>query len=531
MFVMAERRPLYAQLPDMPAGKVLEDVFAQAAGFSQADQNDEYFIPEMSRAEAVLFPNDPPLALGKMESERRFEMVGRAVDELRRDGFLAGTRFASFRATLAALRDAAGVRAAREENHFSSVTVALRPADIPAVQAGTVGPGDGSVTRREVVQMLAASEQKVTAALAGQKRVFDQIATDLKSELSASMSESFKVFMRELRGQGGAPPQVSQSEALVTHEPHAPPPQPAAPGGHGTVRSAEVSMAPMLPAVGTGQVPSAFVRSAPPPSRPAAGDVGAALAVGAAPAAPAAPLDLLTGGVGSTPEREMPRARVACSPPVRAGDKVFVELAGAYQQVRAESINGGVVQIVMTVAGQQQQMPVRLEQVMSEEQFELRDFDFSAFAHLNSALRGVPDPKKAEMLRDFRDMANLPAGMKLRAAAAGLDERLKKLGPVSEVAGAAGAGDNWKALALVHLAKLGRQVSSKDDDEKVKVIDCASAKAGSLGQPMWVALQTGTAWELLQELVADGYHCPPEVGGGFVRCGSPMEASGAELPG
>ena len=79
MVVMAERRPLYAQLPDMPAGKVLEDVFAQAAGFSQADQNDEYFIPEMSRAEAVLFPNDPPLALGKMESERRFEMVGRAV--------------------------------------------------------------------------------------------------------------------------------------------------------------------------------------------------------------------------------------------------------------------------------------------------------------------------------------------------------------------------------------------------------------------------------------------------------------------
>ena len=26
MVVMAERRPLYAQLPDMPAGKVLEDV-------------------------------------------------------------------------------------------------------------------------------------------------------------------------------------------------------------------------------------------------------------------------------------------------------------------------------------------------------------------------------------------------------------------------------------------------------------------------------------------------------------------------
>ena len=34
MVVMAEKRPLYAQLPDMPAGKVLEDVFAQAAGFS-----------------------------------------------------------------------------------------------------------------------------------------------------------------------------------------------------------------------------------------------------------------------------------------------------------------------------------------------------------------------------------------------------------------------------------------------------------------------------------------------------------------
>ena len=66
MVVMAEKRPLYAQLPDMPAGKVLEDVFAQAAGFSLADQNDEYFIPEMSRAEAVLFPNDSPMALGQM---------------------------------------------------------------------------------------------------------------------------------------------------------------------------------------------------------------------------------------------------------------------------------------------------------------------------------------------------------------------------------------------------------------------------------------------------------------------------------
>ena len=135
MIVMAERRPLYAQLPDMPAGKVLEDVFAQAAGFSQADQNDEYFIPEMSRAETVLFPNDSPMALGKMASQRRFEMVGRAVDQLRREGFLAGTRFASFHATLAALRDAAGARAAGNENHFSSVTVALRPADIPAAQA------------------------------------------------------------------------------------------------------------------------------------------------------------------------------------------------------------------------------------------------------------------------------------------------------------------------------------------------------------------------------------------------------------
>ena len=67
----------------------------------------------------------------------------------------------------------------------------------------------------------------------------------------------------------------------------------------------------------------------------------------------------------------MPRARVAFSPPFRAGDKVFVELAGAYQQVRAESISGGMVQIAMTVAGRQQQVDVRLEQVMSEEQFEL----------------------------------------------------------------------------------------------------------------------------------------------------------------
>ena len=80
-----------------------------------------------------------------------------------------------------------------------------------------MGPGAGSVTRGEVVQMLVASEQKMTVALAGQKREFDQIATDLKSELSASMSESFKVFMRELRGQGGAPPHVSHSEARVTH--------------------------------------------------------------------------------------------------------------------------------------------------------------------------------------------------------------------------------------------------------------------------------------------------------------------------
>ena len=71
MVVMAEKRPLYAQLPDMPAGKVLEDVFAQAAGFSQTNQSDEYFIPEMSRAEAVLFPNDSPMALGKMASQRR----------------------------------------------------------------------------------------------------------------------------------------------------------------------------------------------------------------------------------------------------------------------------------------------------------------------------------------------------------------------------------------------------------------------------------------------------------------------------
>ena len=102
-------------------------------------------------------------------------MVGRAVDQLRREGFLAGTRFASFHSTLAALRDAAAARAAKNENHFSSVTVALRPADIPAVQAGAVGPGAGSVTRGEVVQMLAASEQKMTAALAGQKRDFDQI--------------------------------------------------------------------------------------------------------------------------------------------------------------------------------------------------------------------------------------------------------------------------------------------------------------------------------------------------------------------
>ena len=117
-------------------------------------------------------------------------------------------------------------------------------------------------------------------------------------------------------------------------------------------------MAPMLPAVGTGQVPSAFVRSAPPPSRPAAGDVGAALAVGAAPAAPAAPPDLLTGGVGSTPEREMPRARVAFSPPFKAGDKVFVQLEGGYQQVLAESISGGVVKIAVTVAGRRQGIDV-----------------------------------------------------------------------------------------------------------------------------------------------------------------------------
>ena len=456
------------------------------------------------------------MALGKMAPERRFEMVGRAVDQLRREGFLAGTRFASFHATLAALRDAAGARAAKNENHFSSVTVALRPADIPAAQAGAVGPGAGSVTRGEVVQMLAASEQKMTAALAGQKRDFDQMATDLKTDLSNSMSESFKEFMRELRGQGGAPPQVSQSEALVTHEPRALPQQPAAPASRGIVRSAEVSVAPMLPAVGTGHVPSAFVRDAPPPSRPASGDVGAALAAAAAPAVSATPLDLLTGGVGVTPERGVPRARVAFSPPFKAGDKVFVELEGGYKQVLAESISGGVVKIAVTVAGRRQGIDVRLEQVMSEEQYELKDFDFSAFTHLSSALRGVPDPKKAEMLRDFRDMANLPAGMKLRAAAAGLDERLKKLGPVSEVAGAAGAGDDWKNTALHHLAKLGRQVSSKDDDEKVKVIDCASAKAGSLGQPVWVGLQAGRGWELLQELVADGYHRPPEVGGEFV---------------
>ena len=119
--------------------------------------------------------------------------------------------------------------------------------------------------------------------------------------------------MRELRGQGGAPAQVSQSEALVPREPRAPPQQSAAPADQGVVRGAEVPAAPLLPMVGTGQVPSAFVRNAPPPSYPASGDVGAALAAAAAPTAAAVPPDLLTGGVGSTPERGMSGARVAFS--------------------------------------------------------------------------------------------------------------------------------------------------------------------------------------------------------------------------
>ena len=119
---MAEGPSLRAQVSNLRSKADLEAVFEHADGFQLLDQDNGAFIPELKRAEAALFPADAPLTLKSLELVTRLDMVGRAVGQLGRGGFLPTKRFLSFGAAVAALEEAVRERHEVEQKYFSAVT-------------------------------------------------------------------------------------------------------------------------------------------------------------------------------------------------------------------------------------------------------------------------------------------------------------------------------------------------------------------------------------------------------------------------
>ena len=187
---MAGARSLRDQVLDLPSKDALIKVLGCAKGFDPVAPDDVLFTPEMGRVEDNLFPNDTRSARSAVAPSERLTLVGRAIHQLGRYGHMNLVHFAYFDAAVQAVREGALTRLEATRAHFSMIDPGLQPeeviVDAPAAQAGTVGPGAGGVTRGEVDQMLTAQRQEMRTALAGQKREFDQIATDLKTDLNAS---------------------------------------------------------------------------------------------------------------------------------------------------------------------------------------------------------------------------------------------------------------------------------------------------------------------------------------------------------
>ena len=119
---MAEGPSLRAQVANLRSKADLEAVFEHADGFQLIDQDDGAFIPELKRAEAALFPDDAPSTIRSLGLVTRLDMVGRAVGQLGRDGFLPTKRLLSFGAAVAALEEAVRERHEVEQKYFSAVT-------------------------------------------------------------------------------------------------------------------------------------------------------------------------------------------------------------------------------------------------------------------------------------------------------------------------------------------------------------------------------------------------------------------------
>ena len=119
---MAEGPSLRTQVASLRSKDDLEAVFEHADGFPLIDQDDRAFIPELKRAEAALFPDDAPSTLRSLELVTRLDMVGRAVGQLSRDGFLPTKCFIDFGTAVAALEEAVRERHDVEPKYLSAVT-------------------------------------------------------------------------------------------------------------------------------------------------------------------------------------------------------------------------------------------------------------------------------------------------------------------------------------------------------------------------------------------------------------------------
>ena len=134
---MAEGPSLRTQVSNLRSKADLEAVFEHADGFPLIDQDMGAFIPELKRAEAALFPADAPLTLRSLELVTRLDMVGRAVSQLSRDGFLPTKRFIDFGTAVAALEEAVRQRHDTEPRYLSAVTPGAYPEDVPGGGAGS----------------------------------------------------------------------------------------------------------------------------------------------------------------------------------------------------------------------------------------------------------------------------------------------------------------------------------------------------------------------------------------------------------
>ena len=150
---MAEGPSLRTQVSNLRSKADLEAVFEHADGFPLIDQDDRAFIPELKRAEAALFPADAPLTLKSLELVTRLDMVGRAVSQLSRDGFLPTKRFINFGAAVAALDEAVRERHDVEPKYLSAVTPGAYPEEVPVVEEDRMSRKQQTRLLREVAPL------------------------------------------------------------------------------------------------------------------------------------------------------------------------------------------------------------------------------------------------------------------------------------------------------------------------------------------------------------------------------------------